>query len=173
MTTSKSRTVVSRTFAKVKSRISSIGSITSQEPDTPIARIALYKTGPQSVDELPDISPPCSTISFAKVNHNPRSKGGEGRIPQISTLVITPSTWTIFANPSYPKYAATAYVQFTLTCKPQNAAQDRATEQKNLALLLNVPGVLLSLSLELDITGAHTIIQDFTQYTVPRLEPNG
>ncbi|RMZ77316.1 hypothetical protein DV737_g4447, partial [Chaetothyriales sp. CBS 132003] len=174
MRASKSRTVVSRTFAKVRSRITSIGSSTSQGPDTLTSLIALSSNkGSQPVDGSQDTSPPRSLISFTKVNNNPASDSGEGRFPQISTLVITPSTWTIFANPSYPKYTATAYVQFALTCKPQNAAQNQATEQQTGALLLNVPGILLNLSLELNITGAHTIIQDFTQYTIPRLEPDG
>ncbi|RMZ82635.1 hypothetical protein DV738_g1654, partial [Chaetothyriales sp. CBS 135597] len=99
------RAVVSRTFAKVRSRISSIGSATSQGIDDNKAT-----TNPSYV------TPP------------PR---------RVSSQVLP------------------------------------ATADTVVLLLNNVPGILLNLSLELNITGAHTVIQDFTQYAIPRLEPDG
>ncbi|RMD41536.1 hypothetical protein DV735_g3607, partial [Chaetothyriales sp. CBS 134920] len=154
MRTSMSRTVVSRTFAKVRSRISSIGSATSQGVDdnkpttaTNTSPVTPPKTGEPS-QQLPAPAPATAgadstqddvsssrspPTSCPEDKQPPEGEGrGEGRFPQISGLVITPSTWTICANPSYPEYAATA-----------------------------ITG------------GAHTVLQDFTQYRLARLEPDG
>lgn len=170
----KSRTFIGRTLSRVKSRITSFGSV-SESPNPLIAppsraetlasptraprtdRVTLHRR----VDD-PSVKDAATYLRRIEDLALPRVDGiaETGNLPgdlAVAALQFKVSTWTVFGT--HPKYSATAYVNIDLACegntikREQGAIHQPTTEQS--------VGHLHDLSIETTITGPGILIKQY------------
>ena len=156
----KSRKAISRTLSKVKSRISSIGSlvsINSTESPNP-----LLLPPPALVASIAPIVAKVSTT----VDKQAEAAALDGAItpPHPASLVIAglnikPESWTVFN--SHPRYHATAYVKFDISCIAQSSGVPIAPPISP----SHDPGQLQALTLELSLTGPGVTLSHYGNLT--------
>lgn len=174
----KSRTFISRTLSRVKSRISSLGSA-SDSPNPLIAPPSLRET-------LASPTPACqsdrhtqrhriddtslkSTATYLRGIEDYTSVrvdgiaeiGGQQSVPAVAALQLKASTWTVFGT--HPKYSATAYVNIESVCERHKECDIVTSEQETAhrPTREQSAGHLLDLSLETAITGPGILIKQY------------
>lgn len=184
----KSRTFISRTLSRVKSRISSLGS-TSDSPNPLIAppspRETLASPTPtrrsdrHTQHHRVDDTSLKSTAAYLRGVEDDTSARVDGIAEAssrpldlaVAALHLKASTWTVFGT--HPKYSATAYVNIELVCGKHQECKIVTSEQE----LAQCPtreqpaGHLRDLSLETTITGPGILIKQYGHPKRPSLAP--
>jgi hypothetical protein len=181
MKRSKSRTLISRTISRVKSRISSFGSLTeSPNPliappsiSDPIAtptRASKSKTVGHRSHRAPEVDR--RNAHVLGVTASPlvdgavdASQSARPPIITIASLKVKTSTWTVFGT--HPKFPATAYVNIDLDCEPSQksivALKEQEDDQTQHKKAVHQPdaGILYELSVQTSLTGPGVLIKQY------------
>lgn len=173
MKRTKSRTFISRTISRVRSRLSSLNSLKShtETPNPLIAPPAISNTiaTPTRTPKLRSnrqrtscSNPPSVTQHGEAASTSPLDRAVNnaivGRCPAIATLHVKTSTWTVFGE--HPKYPATAYVNIDMACEKMKLAaqyeQDRQHGED-----IEYAGHLFDMSFETTLAGPGILIKQY------------
>lgn len=177
----KSRTLISRTLSKVRSRLSSFDFV-GESPNPLLAPPTASTTistptrqpRPQSTDAPSYLGAALASFddsTLVRPDDGPVPLATDGAIeahslahrpPSIATLQVKTLTWTVFGT--HPKYPATAYVNIDLACEVERsiaaAKREEGTERDDTLAAMSA-GQLFDLTLQTTLTGPGSLIKRY------------
>ncbi|ETN38160.1 uncharacterized protein HMPREF1541_07784 [Cyphellophora europaea CBS 101466] len=184
----KSRTFISRTISRVKSRISSFGSTTESPnpliaPPSPSTTLISATPTPRACRTLP----PRRTVHGTSIGQNvdrtsrevnrappvdgPSDRDEASRWPAVAALELKTSTWTVFGT--HAKYPATAYVNFDITCEYHEhvVGNSGGSELHRDSANAKEGGFLMDLTIIPTLTGPGVLLKQYGHVTKKSLSP--